>query len=149
MTQFRISHAAALLGVSDDTVRRWVDSGALAAATDESGRMVLDGAVLAGFALRHADTPPDPSSVARSARNRLVGLVTAITLDTVMAQVEMQCGPHRIVSLMSSEAVRELGLEVGSLAVAVVKATQVIVETPHPRAGGSGESRPVKGGPRT
>jgi molybdopterin-binding protein len=145
MTQFRISHAAALLGVSDDTVRRWVDSGALAAATDESGRMVLDGAVLAGFALRHADAPPDPSTVARSARNRLVGLVTAVTLDSVMAQVEMQCGPHRIVSLMSSEAVRELGLEVGSLAVAVVKATQVIVETPHPR---TGEARPAKGSAR-
>jgi molybdopterin-binding protein len=145
MTQFRISHAAALLGVSDDTVRRWVDSGSLAAATDESGRMVLDGAALAQFALRHADAAPDPSTVARSARNRLVGLVTAIKLDTVMAQVEMQCGPHRIVSLMSSEAVRELGLEVGSLAVAVVKATQVIVETPHPRAG---EARPAKGGAR-
>jgi molybdopterin-binding protein len=131
MTHFRISQAAALLGVSDDTVRRWVDSGTLTADSDESGRMVLDGAALAEFARRHADTPPDPSTVARSARNRLVGLVTAIKLDTVMAQVEIQCGPHRIVSLMSSEAVREMRLEVGSLAVAVVKATQVIVETPH------------------
>ncbi len=131
MTHFRISQAAALLGVSDDTVRRWVDSGALTADTDESGRMVLDGAALSEFARRHADTPPDPSTVARSARNRLVGLVTAIKMDTVMAQVEIQCGPHRIVSLMSSEAVREMRLEVGSLAVAVVKATQVIVETPH------------------
>jgi molybdopterin-binding protein len=131
VTHFRIIQAAALLGVSDDTVRRWVDSGALSADTDESGRMVLDGAALAEFARRHADTPPDPSTVARSARNRLVGLVTAIKLDTVMAQVEIQCGPHRIVSLMSSEAVREMRLEVGSLAVAVVKATQVIVETPH------------------
>lgn len=130
MTQFRISQAASLLGVSDDTVRRWVDSGMLSASPDESGRMALDGAELAEFARRHAEAPPDPSSVARSARNRLVGLVTAITMDTVMAQVEMQCGRHRIVSLMSSEAVRELGLEIGSLAVAVVKATQVIVETP-------------------
>jgi molybdopterin-binding protein len=130
MTHFRISQAAALLGVSDDTVRRWVDSGTLTADSDESGRMVLDGAALAEFARRHADAPPDPSTVARSARNRLVGLVTAIKLDTVMAQVEIQCGPHRIVSLMSSEAVREMKLEVGSLAVAVVKATQVIVETP-------------------
>ncbi len=130
MTQFRISQAASLLGVSDDTVRRWVDSGALTATTDDSGRMVLDGASLAEFARGHADAPPDPSTVARSARNRLVGLVTAIKLDTVMAQVEMQCGPHRIVSLMSAEAVHELRLEVGSLAVAVVKATQVIVATP-------------------
>ena len=74
--------------------------------------------------------PADPSGVRRSARNRFVGLVTAITMDTVMAQVELQCGPHRVVSLMSSEAVRELGLELGSVAVAVVKATTVIVETP-------------------
>ncbi|GAA3870370.1 hypothetical protein GCM10022381_11960 [Leifsonia kafniensis] len=74
--------------------------------------------------------PHDPGSTESSARNRFVGLVTEILLDTVMAQVELQCGPHRIVSLMSSEAVRDLGLEVGSLAVAVVKATMVIVEVP-------------------
>lgn len=130
MTQLRIRQAAELLSVSDDTVRRWVDSGALVAGSDDAGRMVIDGAVLAAFARDHADTPADPSGIGRSARNRLVGLVTAITADTVMAQVEMQCGPHRIVSLMSSEAVRELDLAVGSLAVAVVKATTVIVETP-------------------
>ena len=70
--------------------------------------------------------------MARSARNRLVGLVTAVTADTVMAQVEMQCGPHRVVSLMSTEAVRELGLEPGVLAVAVIKSTNVVVETPRP-----------------
>ncbi len=133
MTQFRISQVAVLLGVSDDTVRRWIEGGALRASADEGGRMVVDGAELAAFARAHADAPPDPSTIGRSARNRLVGLVTAITQDTVMAQVEMQCGPHRIVSLMSSEAVRELGLEVGSLAVAVVKATTVIVETPADR----------------
>jgi molybdopterin-binding protein len=74
--------------------------------------------------------PDDPSGIGRSARNRFVGLVTDIVMDTVMAQVEIQCGPHRVVSLMSSEAVRELGLELGSVAVAVVKATTVIVETP-------------------
>lgn len=133
MTQFRISQAADLLGVSDDTVRRWVEAGALVAHTDNAGRQVVDGAVLAGFAREHADkgrSIEDPSGVGRSARNRFVGLVTAITTDVVMAQVEMQCGPHRVVSLMSTEAVRELGLEVGSLAVAVVKATTVIVETP-------------------
>lgn len=130
MTQFKISQAAALLGVSDDTVRRWVDSGALRAAADDSGPMAVDGAQLAAFARAHADAAPDPSGVGRSARNRLVGLVTAITSDTVMSQVEMQCGPHRIVSLISTEGVREMGLEVGSLAVAVVKATTVIIETP-------------------
>lgn len=130
MTQFRISQAADLLGVSDDTVRRWVDSGSLTAQVDDSGRKVLDGAELASFARDAAESAADPSGVGRSARNQLVGLVTAITADTVMAQVEMQCGPHRIVSLVSSEAVRDLGLEVGSLAVAVIKATTVIIETP-------------------
>lgn len=133
MTQFRISQAAALLGVSDDTVRRWVDSGSLTAQVDDAGRKVLDGAELAAFARDAADAAPDPSGIGRSARNQLVGLVTAITADTVMAQVEMQCGPHRIVSLISSEAVRELGLQVGSLAVAVIKATTVIIETPRDR----------------
>lgn len=130
MTQFRISQAAALLGVSDDTVRRWIDAGHLAAQVDDAGRMVVDGAQLAAFARGHGQAPPDPSTIGRSARNRLVGLVTEVITDKVMAQVEMQCGPHRVVSLMSSEAVREMGLEVGSLAVAVVKATTVIVETP-------------------
>lgn len=119
-----------LLGVSDDTVRRWVDGGRLAADADASGRLAVDGAALAVFAVGQASTPTDPSSVGRSARNRFVGIVTAITMDTVMAQVELQCGPHRVVSLMSSEAVRELGLEIGSLSVAVIKATNVIVETP-------------------
>ncbi len=130
MTQLRISEAAGLLGVSDDTVRRWVEAGSLVATSDASGRMVVQGAELAAFARDHATAPIDPSGVGRSARNRFVGLVTAVITDTVMAQVEMQCGPHRVVSLMSSEAVRELDLRVGSLAVAVVKATTVIVETP-------------------
>ena len=130
MTQYRISEAAELLGVSDDTVRRWVDGGRLEADADASGRLAVHGAALAAFAVDQANTPTDPSRVGRSARNRFVGIVTAITMDTVMAQVELQCGPHRVVSLMSSEAVRELGLEVGSLSVAVIKATNVIVETP-------------------
>ncbi|MCY7405536.1 MAG: helix-turn-helix transcriptional regulator [Cryobacterium sp.] len=130
MTQYRIIEAAELLGVSADTVRRWVDAGRLDAVADASGRQVIDGAALAAFAVEQASAPADPSSVGRSARNRFVGLVTAITMDTVMAQVELQCGPHRVVSLMSSEAVRELGLEIGSLSVAVIKATNVIVETP-------------------
>ncbi len=134
MTQFRVSEAAHLLGVSDDTVRRWIDAGTLSSGKDGAGRAVVAGAELAEFARTHAAPPADPSGVGRSARNRFVGLVTAITSDVVMAQVEMQCGPHRVVSLMSSEAVRELGLEVGSLAVAVVKATTVIVETPEGRS---------------
>ncbi|PWV78597.1 molybdenum-pterin binding domain-containing protein [Prauserella marina] len=119
-----------MLGVSDDTVRRWVKSGQLTAGEDSSGRKVVDGAELAAFARRQAEEAPDPSDVGRSARNRFVGLVTDVVADTVMAKVEIQCGPHRVVSLMSAEAVRELGLAPGVLAVAVVKATQVIVETP-------------------
>ena len=130
MPQMRLSEAAMFLGVSDDTVRRWVDTGALTASADEAGRKTVDGHAVALLAREQARTATDPSTVGRSARNRFVGLVTDITMDTVMAQVELQCGPFRVVSLMSSEAVRELGLELGSVAVAVVKSTSVIVETP-------------------
>ncbi|QUQ69485.1 TOBE domain protein [Kutzneria sp. CA-103260] len=127
---YRVSEAAVLLGVSDDTVRRWLDAGQLTAGVDAAGRKVVDGAELAVFARAQANAVPDPSGVGRSARNRFVGLVTEIVEDKVMAQVEIQSGPHRVVSLMSTEAVRELGLTPGVLAVAVVKSTQVIVETP-------------------
>lgn len=130
MTKLRIKDAAELLGVSDDTVRRWVDSGALAHEVDDANRKVVDGRDLAEFAKAQASPIPDPSAVGRSARNRFVGLVTNVVSDTVMSQVELQCGPFRVVSLISTEAVRELGLEAGSVAVAVVKATEVIVETP-------------------
>ncbi|MFJ2355047.1 molybdopterin-binding protein [Frigoribacterium sp. NPDC087798] len=134
MTQMRIKDAAAFLGVSDDTVRRWIDLGLLESEKDDAGRGVVDGLALARLARKNAVLPADPSEVGRSARNRLVGVVTEITADRVMAQVELQCGPHRIVSLMSSEAVRELGLEPGSVAIAVVKATTVIIETPGGKA---------------
>ncbi|WP_243225983.1 molybdopterin-binding protein [Microbacterium sp. CIAB417] len=130
MTAFRIRDAARLLSVSDDTVRRWIDGGQLAARRDESGRRIVDGVDLAAHLTRASGGPDDPLERSSSARNRFVGIVTAVTSDTVMSQVEMQCGPHRVVSLMSTEAVRELGLEVGSLATAIVKATTVIVETP-------------------
>jgi molybdopterin-binding protein len=130
MPQIRIKDAALYMGVSDDTVRRWVDNGTLLAEKDEAGRAVVDGLALATLARDHAVLPDDPSGVSRSARNSFVGLVTNIVMDTVMAQVELQCGPHRVVSLMSSEAVRDLGLELGSVAIAVVKATTVIIETP-------------------
>ncbi|KRE43864.1 TOBE domain-containing protein [Knoellia sp. Soil729] len=130
MPQMRLAEAAKFLGVSDDTIRRWIESGSLDADTDDSGRKVVDSHAVALLAREQARTIADPSSVGRSARNRFVGLVTDITMDTVMAQVELQCGPFRVVSLMSSEAVRELGLELGSVAVAVVKSTTVIVETP-------------------
>lgn len=130
MSQIRIKDAAGYLGVSDDTVRRWIDQGTLTAGVDASGRKVVDGLALAQLAQANALVPADPSGAASSARNRFVGLVTRVTSDTVMSQVELQCGPHRVVSLMSTEAVRELGLVPGSVAVAVVKATTVIVETP-------------------
>ncbi len=128
--QFRIADAARLLGVSDDTVRRWIDAGALPVSLDASNRKVVDGAALAAFARDHASSAPDPSGVQRSARNRLVGIVTSVLSDTVMSQVEIQAGPHRVVSLMSTEAVHDLGLEPGVLAVAVIKSTNVVVEIP-------------------
>ncbi len=131
--KIRIRDAAQFLSVSDDTVRRWIEAGVLPVETDASNRKVVDGHALALFAREHANPVADPSRVDRSARNRFVGLVTEITSDTVMSQVEMQCGPFRVVSLMSTEAVRELGLEPGSVAVAVVKATTVIIETPASR----------------
>jgi molybdopterin-binding protein len=125
----RIREAAGYMGVSDDTVRRWIDQGALEASLDGAGRKVIDGYQLATFARSQATTAPNPLGVASSARNRFVGLVTDIRMDTVMAQVELQCGPFRVVSLMSSDAVRDLRLELGSVAVAVVKSTTVILET--------------------
>jgi len=133
MNEFRISEAAALLGVSDDTVRRWGETGKLRIRKAESGRQVVDGVDLVP-AMRDAaaDSPLGTAfpHARASARNRLTGIVTAVTKDGVMAQVELQAGPFRVVSLMSREAADELGLEPGMLAVASVKATLVVVELP-------------------
>lgn len=128
MTHLRVSEAAALVGVSDDTLRRWIKAEGIDTSVDEAGRMVISGADVADYAIR-ASAPAQEGDVLRSARNHFVGIVTAVKTDTVMAQVDMQCGPFRVVSLMSSEAVAELGLEVGSVATAVIKATTVIIET--------------------
>ena len=106
---FRIREAADLIGVSDDTLRRWADGGRIETTTDASGRLAVDG---------------------HSMRNRFSGLVSRVLRDTVMAQVEIQAGPHRFVSLLSREAADELGLEPGVLAVAAIKATNVSVEIP-------------------
>ncbi|CRK57366.1 Molybdate-binding domain of ModE [Alloactinosynnema sp. L-07] len=130
MPNLRISEAAALLGVSDDTVRRWIDQGKLAAVQTESGRKAIDGRELAGFAQRMSETAEPGTTVAASARNRMRGIVTRVVKDGVMAQVEMQAGPFRVVSLMSRDAADELGLEIGSVAVASIKSTHVVVEIP-------------------
>lgn len=130
MARYRLREAAELLGVSDDTVRRWVEAGRLQAHPDESGVASIDGAALAEFAQQQRRDEPDRPIVAGSARNRFPGLVTRVVKDAVMAQVEIQAGPHRVVSLLSREAVDQLGLEPGSRAVATVKATNVVVEVP-------------------
>ncbi|MEX5293964.1 TOBE domain-containing protein [Kocuria sp. CPCC 205268] len=130
MTEIRIADAARFLAVSDDTVRRWIDQGTLRSTRSATGHSVVDGLELARLLKDRAVRPEDPARLASSARNRFVGLVTEVVSDTVMSQVELQCGPHRVVSLMSTEAVRELGLEPGRVATAVVKSTAVVVETP-------------------
>ncbi len=131
VTNLRISEAAALLGVSDDTVRRWIDQDRLPQVRLDSGRKGVRGEDLAQLLrAQHAEAREPGVTVAASARNRMRGIVTRIVKDTVMAQVEMQAGPFRLVSLISRESVDELGLEVGSVAVASVKSTHVVVEIP-------------------
>lgn len=125
--------AAELLGVSDDTLRRWIDKGRIACSTDPGGKQVVSGAELARLAQEIAEEKrPDGTGGERdrrSARNHMLGIVTNIVSDKVMSQVELQCGPYRIVSLISTEAVQDLGLQVGSVATAVVKATNVSIAT--------------------
>ncbi|MGH3648811.1 MAG: TOBE domain-containing protein [Micromonosporaceae bacterium] len=128
MPQLRTGDAGRLLGVSDDTVRRWVDAGKLRASRDEVGRVVIEGSELARFAQSIATAPELGSTTEESARNRFTGLVTRVLKDGVMAQVEMQAGPFRVVSLMSREAAEELELAPGVVTVASVKSTQVVVE---------------------
>jgi molybdopterin-binding protein len=127
---YRIAEAAELLGVSDDTVRRWIDSGRLPVHREGGGPAQVDGADLARIATSLHEPPEPGATRGSSARNRLTGIVTGVLRDTVMAQVEIQAGPFRVVSLMSREAADELGLEVGVRAVATVKATQVSVDVP-------------------
>jgi molybdopterin-binding protein len=136
MPTYRIAEVAGLLGVSDDTVRRWTETGRLPATRSAGGSLAVDGAALAAFATGLHVGPQVGAIAPASARNRLRGLVTRVIRDGVMAQVELQCGPYRMVSLMSREAADELGLEPGVLAVASVKATNVVVELPTPVKGG-------------
>jgi molybdopterin-binding protein len=133
MPTFLIKEAADLLGVSDDTFRRWVDAGRIKTTNKRSGWLTVDGVELAKFAQELAELAEhmeDQMVVAHSARNRFTGLVTRVVRDTVMAQAEIQAGPYRFVSLLSREAADELGLEPGMLVVAAIKATNVSVEVP-------------------
>lgn len=131
VTVYRVAEAADLLGVSTDTVRRWIDAGRVPSSTTD-GRTVIPGADLAALATSLVDEAEHDRTRAGqvSARNRMTGIVTRVVADTVMAQVEMVCGPYRVVSLMSTEAAVELGLEPGVRAIASVKSTNVVVERP-------------------
>lgn len=129
-TSFRVQAAAMLVGVSDDTLRRWIDRGELAAGRDDAGRLVIDGLALVEAAAAHLARHPQDDGPGSSARNRFTGIVTDITSDRVMSQVQLRCGPFTVTSLMSTESVQRLGLVEGALATAVVKATNVIIETP-------------------
>ncbi|MCE7551141.1 TOBE domain-containing protein [Streptomyces thermodiastaticus] len=129
MQSYTIGQAARLLGVSPDTARRWADAGRMATHRDESGRRVIDGRDLAAFSVELARTGDETAETSRtSVRNAFPGIVTAIKLGDVAAQVEIQAGPHRLVSLLTREAVEELGLEVGMEATARVKSTNVHVD---------------------
>lgn len=132
MPSYSIGQAARLLAVSSETVRRWADGGRLRMDRDGAGNRVIDGADLARFAKErgaglHA-VPED--DVPTSVRNAFVGIVTAVRVDDVAAQVEVQSGPHRLVSLVTREAVEELALEVGVTVTARVKSTHVHVDLP-------------------
>lgn len=128
MTQLRIAEVASLLGVSDDTVRRWVEQGRLRARREPGERMLVDGADVAELLVSRRRNPDAAEAAPSSARNRLTGIVTDVRRDGLVALVEVQAGPFRVVSMMTREAADELGLAPGVLATAVIKATNVIVE---------------------
>jgi molybdopterin-binding protein len=129
VSEFKVSEAAALLGVSDDTVRRWAEGGRLTLSGSPS---TVDGAELAALAQEIAAESAAESNrfphAKASARNQFTGIVTRVVKDGVMAQVDLQAGPFRVVSLMSREAADELGLKPGVLATASIKATNVVIE---------------------
>ena len=126
MTHMRISDAADLLGVSDDTVRRWLDSGRLMSGASEAGPRTVDAASVAAVMAEQSNA--SGPVVNQSARNRFAGIITRVEMDGVMALVEIQAGPHRVTSLLSRESAEELGLAPGVRATAVVKSTNVVVE---------------------
>lgn len=128
MPIYSLRESARLLGVSVDTVRRWADAGRVATTQDDQGHRGIEGVALAAFAVAQAGQPDSPGT--SSMRNRFPGIVTRVVRGDVAAQVEVQAGPHRLVSLLTREAVDELGLQEGDRAVAIVKATNVAVELP-------------------
>ncbi|MFJ4962351.1 Molybdenum-pterin-binding protein 2 [Streptomyces sp. ADI96-02] len=128
MQSYTIGQAARLLGVSPDTARRWADAGRVATHRDEAGRRLIDGRSLAAFSIEVGQSGGEEETPYTSARNAFPGIVTAVKLGDVAAQVEIQAGPHRLVSLLTREAVEELGLEVGMRATARVKSTNVHID---------------------
>lgn len=130
MTSYRMGHVAELLSVSVDTVRRWADSGRLPTTRSESGHRMVEGADLACFVTSIAGSTEAKNINLESARNHFPGIITKVLKDGVAAHVEIQAGPHRLVSLMTREAADELNLEPGMLAVAAVKSTNVVIELP-------------------
>ncbi len=130
MASYRIGQAAELLGLSIDTVRRLTDSGRLQTVRSAGRQRLIDGSELARFAAALPEAQRPEVIVGQSARNRFPGIVTRVIKDRVTAQVEIQAGPHRVVSLMTREAADELGLAPGVRVVAAIKATNVVVELP-------------------
>ncbi len=130
MTSYRPGQVAELLGVSVDTVRRWCDEGRLTTKRSAGGHRMIDGVALAKYLSQSEQAFEADSGFGQSARNRFTGIVTAVERDKLTAIVELRSGSHRLVSLMTREAADELNLRPGDLAVAVVKATTVIVEVP-------------------
>jgi molybdopterin-binding protein len=126
----RIGQAAELLGVSVDTIRRWEQDGRLATTRSAGGQRLVQIADVSRILGERRRSAVDQPIVAQSARNRFAGVVTDIKRDEIVAVVEVLSGPHRLVSLMTAEAIDDLNLKVGDRAVCVVKATQVIVEVP-------------------
>ena len=135
MSIFSIGQAARLIGVSDDTLRRWADAGQLATTATKAGQRGVDGAELARFATSLNTAPSDPvAHLPVSARNEFSGLVTRVIRDHIMARVEIQAGPHRLVSLMPVEVVDKLKLTPGIDVVASVAFTNVTVHPNPPTA---------------
>ncbi|TMD03961.1 MAG: helix-turn-helix domain-containing protein [Chloroflexi bacterium] len=130
MASYRIGQAAELLGLSIDSVRRLTDSGRLQTVRSSGRQRLIDGSELARFAAALPEAQRHQVIVGQSARNHFPGIVTRVIRDRVTAQVEIQAGPHRVVSLMTREAADELGLAPGVRAVATIKATNVVVELP-------------------